>query len=356
MTESDVKNLDQSNMLKILKDFPEQIILANQIGEEAPFLSKEVSSNNFILMGMGGSAIGGDLLRSYLNGIGGNKINMSISRGYNLPKYADDTYNFIASSYSGGTEETISSIKEAIELQGNIICITSGGEIENICKNSSLPVINIPGGMMPRCALGLSFFSLLQLFLKTNLISDEVKSVIKSSIDNTIELLKKKSLIYSNIDNEKNYALSIAKMIKNNIAIIYSGNELMDVVNLRWRGQIQENSKALAFGNVFPEMNHNEINSWIYPDDLLKRFVAIYLSDKDYHPKVKARIKAVDNILSEKMDGTVKIESMAPNLLSRMFDILYLGDWVSFYLALLNDEDPTPIPLIMRLKDELSKI
>jgi glucose/mannose-6-phosphate isomerase len=352
-----IKDLDRSDMFEILRDFPSQVEQACQIGVEAPFFNKPLKSNNFVLMGMGGSAIGGDLIRSYLAGIKGNKINLSISRSYNVPHYADETFNFIASSYSGGTEETLSSINQAIDINANILAITSGGTLESICNEKDIPAIKIPGGMMPRCAVGYSFFPLLHMFLKSDLIEEETKKKIIKSIEETQELLRRKKEIYSDFkDEEHNPALKIARILRHNVSIIYSGNELLDTVNLRWRGQIQENSKALAFGNVIPEMNHNEINSWILPEDLLGRFVAIYLFDRDYNKKIKERIFAVDKILSEKIHRTIKIESLADSLLARMFDILYLGDWVSFYLALLNEEDPTPIPLIMRLKEELASL
>jgi glucose/mannose-6-phosphate isomerase len=167
------------------------------------------------------------------------------------------------------------------------------------------------------------------------------------------DFLENRGQLYAKI-SEDNHAIQIAEKIYNKIPIIYSSSDVLDIVNLRWRGQIQENSKNLAFGNLLPEMNHNEINSFQNPGDLLSKFTLILLSEKSDNPKITERLNAVEKLLSKRCETILKIESNEEMLLVRLFDLIYLADWVSFYLALLNNEDPTPIPLISELKEIMS--
>ncbi|MFH1052547.1 MAG: bifunctional phosphoglucose/phosphomannose isomerase [bacterium] len=353
LTYEKINAVDSQNMFDVLKSFPKQVKEAVLIGEKSEGFPNKPNSKHFVVLGMGGSAIGGDLLASYLaNKEGADDLIVNTVRNYTLPGYVNEHTNIIASSYSGGTEETNSAFAQALKICKNMICISSGGQLAETAKSNKVPVILIPAGYQPRCALGYSFFPMLLSIVKTDLISEPMKNQIKIEINETIDLLRKRANEYSSIDDNNN-ALKIATQLLGTLPLIYSSVDGMESVNTRWLRQIQENSKHLAFGGLLPEMNHNEINGFSYPKDISKNISIIFLKDKNIHPRTQKRFDALQNLIETDVKQVISLESNANSLLARMFDLIYLGDWVSYYLAILNNVDPTPIPLITKLKNFL---
>lgn len=352
----ELKQIDSQDMYSILKNFPEQVREAVSIGKSASTFIDKLESETFLIAGMGGSAIGGDLVRSYSAAIpGADHLNITVNRTYKLPRNIDKKTNIILSSYSGGTEETLAAEREAIELSSHLICITTGGSLGEEAAEHGFPKITIPGGMQPRCAIGYSFFPMLYVFINSGAYKNNAIRITEESIDELISLLDEKSKLYSNINDEQNPAIALAEALFGTAPVIYSSGERLDTVNLRWRGQFHENAKNFAFGSLLPEMNHNEVNSWANPPDMKNRFSIIFLRDCDDHERVKIRFSALQKLLKERSAKILSYESNAKTLLARMFDLIYLGDWASFYLSLLNKVDPTPIPFINELKDILSE-
>lgn len=349
MKESTIQLYDKSDMRKLLSNFPLQIQQAVEIGSKIKVNIKTSAIKNIVLTGLGGSAIGGDLLRSYLS----EDINIPflVNRNYNLPGFVNNETLVIVSSYSGNTEETISAHNEARKKQAQIVCITSGGETEKLAKKFGNYLIKIPKGYPPRAALGFSFFPVLLLFSKMGFIKKQDKY-----INETIVLLKKKARIYRHLDADKNPALKLAQNFYNRLPIIYSSSEKFDSVNLRWRGQLSENSKILTFGNFIPEMNHNELVGWKVLKSAMANMVVVFLKDKDDHKRIKIRMKITEGIIREFAADIINVESEGNSLLSRMFSLIYLGDWASYYLAIINGIDPTPVNIIDYLKNQLSKV
>ena len=353
LTIENIKAIDKSDMFSVLKDFPNQVEHAIQIGQSVSALPESVVRNIYLL-GMGGSAIGGDLLSSYFSKTPGlNHFVVATNRDYNIPGSLNNESAVIASSYSGGTEETIEGLNSAFAKTKNIVCITTGGKIAELADKYKLPKVIIPKGFMPRCALGYSFFPILSLLTKSINLPLETMDKVKNDVESTLAMLKQKSELYSKPDSD-NPALLIAGQIHSKIPVIYSSNSLSSV-NLRWRCQIQENAKHLCWGHVLPEMNHNEINSWTNPVNMTNNFVIITLEDPSDHPKVNIRFNAIRKLLTDNASDIISLKGEEDNFLTRMFSLIYLGDWVSYYLALLNGEDPTPIPLISKLKDILAE-
>jgi glucose/mannose-6-phosphate isomerase len=213
------------------------------------------------------------------------------------------------------------------------------------------PVIKVPGGFQPRCALGYSFIPMLFLFQKLGFVSDRT-----IEINNLIDMIAIKGNLYGNIDENENPALKIAIHLQGKIPVIYSSNNLLDIVNLRWRCQINENAKMLAFGNYLPEMNHNEIVGWEVNPDLLKSLGVIFLNDPVDFERIKRRQEVTKELLKPIAGLIFEISSDCSTRLERILDLVYLGDWVSFYLAILNKVDPTPIEKINILKSKLTEL
>jgi glucose/mannose-6-phosphate isomerase len=308
---------------------------------------------NIVFSGLGGSAIGADLLRSYL--IDDIRIPIYVSRDYTLPKFVGRDTLFLACSYSGDTEETLSSYAEAKDKGAKIIVISSGGKLEVLAKEDKVPVIYIPKGHPPRTALGYSFFCWLDVLYKLGFISDRARDAEEAIA--AMKELRDRS-IGPDIAAPKNEAKKIAQAVSGKYVVIYGANKHIDSVVLRWRGQIEENAKTLASTHVFPELNHNETVGWEGPKALLKDFIVVILRDSSEHPRVAKRIEITKSMIEP---GTKVIElglngKPGAGLLSRMFNLIYTGDFVSYYLAVLNGIDPTPVDRIAFLKKELSKI
>jgi glucose/mannose-6-phosphate isomerase len=269
-----------------------------------------------------------------------------------LPGFAGRRSLVIVSSYSGDTEETVSAYKDARAKGARIVAVTSGGRIGMMAGRDGFPVITMPVGLPPRCALGYSFFSILMLLCAIGVVGDK-----SEDMDETIRVmgdLRSKRLAW-HVKGKNNIAKNIAGRLYRKYVVIYSGQERMDAVAARWRGQLAENSKTMASSHVIPEMNHNEIVGWGYPGRLIENSAVIMLKDKGDHPRISLRMDITRNIIRRSGVEVTELESMGESALARMFSLAYVGDFVSFYLAILNGIDPTPVRMIDYLKKELAK-
>jgi glucose/mannose-6-phosphate isomerase len=230
-----------------------------------------------------------------------------------------------------------------------IIGVTSGGELKKQAIEHEFDYIQIPGGMPPRAALAYSFVPLFRIFQTLEYL-DEPDSVL----DDTYNLLRDGVSKFNDIDD--NDALALARELNESLTIIYSDALLMEPVNLRWRGQIEENSKMLVYGNLIPEMNHNEIVGWEHIAHLAGRLTVVMLKDRDDNPRVTKRMEIVKELVMDQALSVIEISTIGNSRLERMFSLVQLADWVSMYLALLNEIDPTPIAKIDILKSKLAEV
>ena len=348
ITESSVKLIDRSDIYHTLKSFDEQLKNAVNIGLQIEIPGSYKGINKIIISGLGGSAIGGDLLRSYVNNE--CKVPVFVNRNYFLPAFADENTLVIVSSYSGNTEESISSYEDAKKKKCNIICISSGGKLSAMSSGDGNLLVTVPGGYQPRCALGYSFIPMLYILMALGLISDR-----RGEINDVIDYISFRGNLYGNLNDAENPALKIASHLQGKIPVIYSSNDLLDIVNLRWRCQINENAKSLAYGNLLPEMNHNEIVGWEVNPDILKNFAVIFLNDIDDNKKIARRAEITKDLVKPYAGLVYEISSEGHTKLERILDLVYLGDWVSFFLAVLYKVDPTPIEKINILKTKLTE-
>jgi glucose/mannose-6-phosphate isomerase len=348
MTFEQIFAIDTSNMYKLIKNFPQQVEEAIAIGNAAKLKLNVSKVQNVVLNGLGGSAIGGDLLKSYL--AGELTIPFLVNRHYALPKFVGKSTLVIISSYSGNTEETTAAFKEALKRGAKILCISSGGEVTKIARKHKLPLIVIPGGLPPRAALGYSFFPLLIALGKLGLIRNKAKEIKEA-----LAILKTKSDEYGSPDPASNRSIQLAEQLQNRIGVVYSSVERFDAVATRWRGQMAENGKSLMFGHVLPEMNHNELVGWKALTNQMRDMQVIMLRDKDDHPRVRIRMDVTRGVIAEHTTHLTEVWSEGQSLLARIFSLVCLGDWTSFYLAILHGIDPSPVRVIDFLKEELSR-
>jgi glucose/mannose-6-phosphate isomerase len=341
-----IEETDHSKMRDVIAGLPAQCRDAFGLGRGFSVPEDYRDVKNIVFCGIGGSAIGGEIISCYLRKKA--KMPMYVNRSYSLPGFVGRETLALILSYSGNTEETVSAYHQAVEKGAKIAVLTSGGQLAELAKQAGLPYLLIPGGLPPRGALGLGFFPVLALLSGMGLIENQEKQV-----EEAVCLLEKMEKdLGTAVQGDANPAKELARRIFNDFCAIYAG-EPMGCIATRWRGQFAENSKALSSSHVLPEMNHNEIVGWAHPRELLKSFTAVILRDKGNHPQVQKRMEITKEILQK--DG-IKIEevwSKGEGLLARMFSLIYMGDFVSLYLAILNGEDPTPVKRIEYLKKRL---
>jgi glucose/mannose-6-phosphate isomerase len=345
---ADVRKIDQKGMYDLIHNFPLQLTEGAHLGLIADLNLENFAPDSITLAGMGGSAIGGDLARSYL--ASELKIPFWVCRNYNLPEFVNEKSLVFVSSYSGNTEETLSAYQEAKRRKAKIIAITSGGKLLEESKNFNYPFILLPKGFPPRAALGYSFTPILVTLSRSGLVSDKMEELEKAS-----KFLEENRNEYSlERKTGENPAKTLAVNLFQKIPIIYSSTDYFDAVGYRWKGQLCENSKILAFNNYFPEFNHNELVGWKVLEHIRDRVVVIILQDKEDHPRIQRRMQIVKEIIEKEKVKVIEIKSEGENLLCRIFSLIQLGDFTSFYLAILNQVDPTPVKVIDLLKNKLA--
>jgi len=345
-----IRSRDPQNMYNRIFDMPEHMEEALRMATAYKLDTSDFADiRNVVVIGMGGSAIGGDLARSYLSSE--LLIPFEVCRHYVLPEYVDDETLVIASSYSGNTEETLAALDDAVGRKAMIVAITTGGLMQEVAQFNQIPISLLPSGLPPRAALGYSFVSLLMTMERIGLaknISQEIQAAIK-------HMRADRELYIEDKPVEENPAKKLATDLQGRIVLIYSGPTLTDIVGVRIKGQICENAKTLAFANQLPEMNHNELVGW---SDQMAPFAdklaVVLLRDRDDHRQVLHRMNFVKEKISALGVPVHEIQSRGSGRLERLMSLVQMGDFISYYLAILNEVNPTPVAIIDELKQVLA--
>lgn len=341
---------DPQGMADLIERFPAQVEDAWRIGREAAVQLDVAGIQNIIIQGMGGSAIGGDLLRALFDKE--FKIPVQIVRDYELPRYAGPRTLFVGSSYSGNTEETLAGYNQAKRNGCKILAIATGGLLAARAKADGNPFVTIPGGISPRAALGYSFFPLLAIFGRIGLLPD-VSAEVREAIGVLQEGVAK---LGRQVPASRNPAKSMAQFLQGQYPLIYAAGTWPGVVAMRWKGQFNENSKNLAFWNAFPELNHNEIVGYEAPSALIKEIRLVSLFTGLEGVRVAKRIQVTAQVIGRAGVQSREVHAEGNSPLARMFSLIQFGDFTSLYLAMLNGIDPTPVKMIDMLKGELAKL
>ena len=338
--------LDKENMFSSIWDFPENLSDALELGNDIKLNQEYGEINSVVIAGMGGSAIGGDVV-SILEKENIN-IPLTVSRGYSIPNWVNENTLVICSSYSGNTEETLSVLDEALTKNAIICGVTTGGILADILKKNDKDIVIIPGGLQPRAALAFSFVPITKLLQKIGILDTKIDSwlpiVIKSLSDNR-EI--------NSLDTAQNPIFELADQIHNKIPILYSDNSSMSIAALRLKGQICENSKMLCYYNDLPELNHNEIVGWENNPKLFNHLFVVWLVDDSDNPRVKLRTKITQTIFEEKGVDQFTVRVEGNSFQERFLNMIHYGDWLSFWCAILHNTNPSPVKNIDRLKKTL---
>ena len=325
-------------MKKLVENFTHQLIEAKAISEKA-VLEKKSGIQSVLITGLGGSGIGGTVLGELV--AKSCPVPILVNKDYFLPEFVNAHTLVIVSSYSGNTEETLSAMQDAIQRGAQIVCVTSGGRILELAKQHQFGFIEIPGGQPPRSCLG---YSLIQL-IKVLEVYGFADASLYQDLDKAIALLDKESLA---IQKE---AKEIAEKLHKKFPILYSLGSCEGAV-VRFRQQINENSKMLCGHHSFPEMNHNELVGWVEENKDLA--VVTMRTSFDYARTVK-RYDFCKSLFEKLSSSVTDIYAKGNSRLEQYLYLVHIGDWISCYLADLKGIDPVEVKVIDRLKAELSK-
>jgi glucose/mannose-6-phosphate isomerase len=344
-----LKELDQENILGNIQDFPDQVEKCWSDWKNIALPTPFVNAKNILILGMGGSAQGGGIA-SDLAKLSSSIPIMSL-RDYDAPSWVDKNTLVIAASYSGGTEETIEALKQITKKTDKIITISTGGEIYSIGSQHRALHYQIHYGSQPRAALGYMLTSILAIFKKLNILD-----ITDNDIDETILLIRGlKKKIDADVPLRRNPAKTLASKLVGKIPIIYGGGTLTEVAR-RYKGQFNENAKTISYYETIPELNHNSLVGLEFPDYLKQKFFFLILQSKYDHERNKIRQQITAQILQQKriQYETIMIQPTS-NAVAEVMQTIYYGDYVSYYLAILNNIAPNPVDIIKYLKDKLAE-
>ena len=341
-----LEKYDKGNMFDSIWNFPDNLKEALNIGEKINIKNKYSKIQNVVIAGMGGSAIGGDIV-SVLEDVNIN-IPFFVCRDYSIPAWVSSKSLVICSSYSGNTEETISAFYKAKDKGAYICGITTGGTLLDLLEKNKRDFIKIPSGLQPRAAIAYSFIPIIKLMEKVGIIRTDLTIWIEKCIDS----LEKNRLIYSKEANE-NPIYELANQIYKKIPIIYSDTSTMRINAVRLKGQLNENGKMLAYCNEIPELNHNEIVGWQNNQNIFKNLCVLWLEDESDNIRTKIRKNITETILNEINIDQYTIQINGDLFQERFLNMIHYGDWLSFWCAILHETDPSPVKKIERLKNEL---
>lgn len=326
-------------MKKLIDTFTQQLNEAIEIGKNAKLTNSKNPIQNIVICGLGGSGIGGTLIQNLT--LNESKIPVTVNKSYSLPAFVDKHTLLIISSYSGNTEETVSCLESAKENECKIVCVTSGGKVENISQERGLDLIKIPGGMPPRACLGYSSVQLFYIFSFFKIISADFENELAATV----------SLLDAEKENIKTEAKTLADNMIGKFPILYAADSYEAVI-VRMRQQFNENSKMLCSHNAIPEMNHNELVGWRIKDE---NQVVVFVRNESDHPRIQARMELNKKIISDYAGSIFEIWSKGNSNIQKAFYLIYVGDWISFYLSELRKVDVTEVNVIDFLKGELAK-
>jgi glucose/mannose-6-phosphate isomerase len=341
--------VDKANMLDGLARFPEQIKEALTIAEAVQRFNF-LKIDNVVVAGMGGSAISGDIMLSLFR----DKLDVPliVNREYDLPKWVNKDTLVICISYSGNTDETLSSFKIASQKKCKILCISTGGKLQDLAEKRGIPFIKIPAGIQPRAATAYLLFPSIIFLKKIGLLKTAIETDIEETIAVTTDFV---TLNKKEVPEENNLAKQLSKKIFNTIPQIY-GWGVYTPIAIRWRHQLNENSKIIARSDIVPECNHNDIVGWSGNPDISKQFSCILFRDKNEETiDMTTRLNFMRDLFHNTAGNVIEVSPKGKSHLAKMMYLMCLGDFTSCYLAVLRGINPSPVDIITELKKRLAE-
>jgi glucose/mannose-6-phosphate isomerase len=340
-----IREIDRSNMLSFCVEAPKHYQKAAKIAEKISL--RYTKPEHIIVAGMGGSGIGGELLKDWARDKA--PVPIVVSRDYSLPAYANEKSLVLIVSYSGETEESLSAFLDAAKKKCMIHCISSGGSLLEFAEKLNVPYLRVPSGMPPRAALPYLFTPLLKALEKMKMVpsvsedfSEAIKILERISGENAPEKPAR-----------ENFSKTLALGIDETVPVVY-GFGIYRSVAQRFKQQFNENSKVPAKWEFFPELDHNEIVGWEKAGKLAKCFSAIFIRDKNESNEIRSRIETTKALMRPE-SKMFEVWAQGKSALARMLSTICIGDFTSVYLAILRKVDPTPVNTIALLKERMQQ-
>ncbi len=339
-----VAAVDASGQVDDVLGLPDQLRDAMWRVESAG-LELEDAPGGLIVAGMGGSGIGGALARAVLGDRASRPI--VLARGYALPAWTTPDTAVLCSSYSGNTEETLAVYEAAGALGARRVVATTGGKLADAARADGVPVIPLPGGFQPRVAVAYALVVALEV---AGLCGAGER--LHAEIDVAADRAERLAAEWGPDGPEDGLAKQLARGLLGTVPQI-AGAGLTAPIAYRWKTQINEDAKTPAFAHELPELDHNEIAGWEGASEL-GRFSAVFLDDSDLHPRIRQRIELTRGLIASQAAATFRVESVGGTRTERVVSLVLLGDLMSLYLAVLRGVDPSPVPVLDRLKAVLA--
>lgn len=343
----DYNQVDPSGMLNAITCFQTSAKKAIENTEETQCKVDGKMFTSILVLGMGGSAIGGLLLRDWL--LDTLKIPLTVSRGYHIPAWVNEKTLVYAVSYSGNTEETLSQYHEVVKKGCTAICFCSGGVLEEEAKKNSQTLVKFPTGQQPRAAIPFQFFSLAGITRKIGLIEDKKWAEIQESLK---VIAVHCSEMNPGSPTESNIGKRLALQIMDKIPFIYAPR-LFESVGYRYNTQFNENSKSPGSTNFYPEAFHNSIMAREGKKELLDKICIIVIQDPKGNDRLNKKIQISKKLMHEKFAKVIQVEAQGESNLARLMSALIQGDYLSAYLAILYKVDPSTTESIRILKESM---
>ena len=337
--------IDAADMRGLLRGFPDQVAEAWGWRVDVPAMD---TIDRIVVAGMGGSAIGGDLLATLFRRWD-VPLPITTVRDYALPPWADERTLVIAVSYSGNTEETLGCAQQALDIGCPMLAVTSGGRLAELAHAHDVPLITVPSGQPPRASLGYLFAPVLRS------LAPHLNRDVEAEMDAALALLRSLTTDLDGSPVDANRAKRLAHELSEGIPICYGSSGVTGAVARRWKTQLNENAEVPAYWDVVPEINHNELMSWAN-DDLAARWDFLLLRDGAEAPAIARRFAVSEELLTERGCRVHEVQIDGESLLARLLGLVVLGDWVSYYRAMLREVDPTPVGLIEAFKRRMTEV
>lgn len=345
---SEMQNLDRDNILKNIQEFPEQCERCWKDWQKIALPTSFIQAKSVLFCGMGGSGIGGAIAAKLVQDA---KIPLITWNDYGLPGFVNKDTLVIATSYSGNTEETISTLKAAAEKTQKIITISSGGKLASLASNFRVPAYKIDYGSEPRAALGYTLTSILAILSKLS-----IQKIADEEFREAILILRGlQKKIDVNIPENANNAKILARKLFGRLPVVYGAGVLAPIAS-RWKGEFNENAKTASYCEVIPELNHNSLVGLEFPANLRQKIFVVILQSKYDLSRNRLRENLTGQILvRSRIEHDFVLLEPSPSQLAEVFQMIHFGDYVSYYLAMLNNVEPNPVSIIKFLKEKLAE-
>ncbi len=340
--------LDTEGIFEATAALPEQVDAAVKAARGTPGLPDGPSVEHVVVLGMGGSGIAGDVLVAAAAPL--LPVPVAVVKSYECPAYVGQGSLVFAISCSGNTEETLQAASDAALQGASVVAVTGGGELAKLASGWGAPVIAVPAGVpQPRTAIGAMAIPPLVVLEDIGLFRG-AGTWIGLAVD---QLKRRRDQLVG--AGEASDAAAIARRIGRTFPLIHGGGTLGATAAQRWKTQVNENAKAPAFWSSQPELCHNEVCGWGQHGDATRQLLTlVQLRHEAEHPQVSRRFELVEELMREVVAGTVEVQAEGDGDLAQLFDLILMGDFVSFWLAAQEGIDPGPVPVLTTLKAQLA--